>query len=152
MNIGLIAELDAIPTPGHRFSSEDKEAAHACAHSNQVAIMLAVMEAIKESGMLEGKPVKITFIGTPAEEFTDFEYRRQLRQDKKIKYMSGKQDMINSGVFDDIDLIISCHTMGGQEGRYMDINSSLNGFLMKKITYHGKSAHAGATQNLGLMP
>ena len=150
LNIGLIAELDAIPTPGHRCSSEDKEAAHACAHSNQVAIMLAVMQAIKESGMLEGESVKITLIGTPAEEFTDFEYRRQLLKEKKIKYMSGKQDMINSGVFDDIDLLISCHTMGGQEGRYADINSSLNGFLMKKITYHGKSAHAGATPELGI--
>lgn len=150
INIGIIAELDAVPTLGHQFSSKDKGAAHTCAHSNQVAIMLGVMKALKESKLIDTLGGRVTFIGTPAEEFTDFDYRKNLISENKIKYMSGKQDMINNGIFDDVDLIISCHTMGGVVQRMADVNSSLNGFILKKITYHGKAAHAGAAPHLGI--
>lgn len=150
INIGLIAELDAIPTYGHKYSSNDRSAAHSCAHSNQIAIMLGVIRVLKESNILDKLNGKVTFIGTPAEEFTDLEYRRELVKAGKIKYMSGKQDMIAKGIFDDIDLIISCHTMGGIREKKADINSSLNGFIAKKITYYGKAAHAGAAPHLGI--
>lgn len=150
MNIGLIAELDAIPAPGHRCASEDKGAAHACAHSNQLAIMLGAMKCIHESGMLEGTGVSVTLIGTPAEEFTDLDYRRGLLERGEILHMSGKQDMIRKGTFDDIDMVISCHTMGGFPGRQADVYSTLNGFLSKRITYIGKAAHAGATPHKGI--
>jgi amidohydrolase len=150
INIVLIAELDAVPTPGHKYSTKDNGAAHTCAHSNQVAIMLGVMKALKESNILDNLGGKVTLIGTPAEEFTDFEYRRGLVEEEKINYMSGKQDMISKGVFDDGDLIISCHTMGGIRERKADVNSSLNGFIAKKITYYGKAAHSGAAPHLGI--
>lgn len=150
INIGLIAELDAVPAKGHKYSSEDKGAAHACAHSNQVAIMLGVMKALKTSNILEKSCGNVTLICTPAEEFTDLDYRGKLLEDNKIKYMSGKQDMIANGVFDDVDLIISCHTMGGIRERKADINSSLNGFIYKKIIYHGKASHAGAAPQHGI--
>lgn len=149
-HIALIAELDAIPTPGHRCASTDQGAAHACAHSNQLTIMLGVMKAIHDSGVLAGTGCRVSLIGTPAEEFTDFAFRRSLMEQGLIRHMSGKQDMIRCGVFDDIDLAISCHTMGGVPDRAGDINSSLNGFLSKQITYTGQAAHAGATPHLGV--
>jgi len=150
INICLIAEMDAIPTMGHQFSSQDQEAAHSCAHSNQVAIMLGVMKAIKETGLLEKLGGKITFIGTPAEEFIDLEFRRTLQNEGKIDYLSGKQDLISKGVFDNVDMVISCHTMGGISERMCDVNSSLNGFISKKIIYHGKGSHAGAAPHRGV--
>lgn len=150
INIGLIAELDAVPTYGHKYSSNDMNAAHSCGHSNQTAIMLGVMRALKESKILDKLGGKVTLIGTPAEEFTDFDYRKNLIKENKISYMSGKQDMIKNGVFDDIDIIISCHTMGGIETPMADVNSSLNGFILKNITYLGKAAHAGAAPHLGI--
>lgn len=150
INIALIAELDAVPTNGHKYSTDDNGAAHTCAHSNQAAIMLGVMKALKESNILDSLGCRVTLIGTPAEEFTDFEYRRELIEEGKINYMSGKQDMISKGVFDDVDLIISCHTMGGIRERKADVNSSLNGFIAKKITYYGKAAHSGAAPHLGI--
>ncbi|ETA80765.1 amidohydrolase [Youngiibacter fragilis] len=149
-NIGLIAELDAIPAPGHRCASGDKGAAHSCAHSNQLAIMLGAMKCINESGMLEGTGVRVTLVGTPAEEFTDLEYRRDLLERGEILHMSGKQDMIRKGTFDEIDMVISCHTMGEYPGRKADVNSTLNGFLSKRITYIGKASHAGATPHKGI--
>lgn len=150
INIGLIAELDAVPTRGHKYSSDDSSAAHSCAHSNQVAIMLGVIRALKESGVLNKLNGRVTLIGTPAEEFTDLDYRRELVKSGKIKYMSGKQDMVAKGVFDDVDLIISCHVMGGIRERKADVNSTLNGFISKKVTYYGKTAHAGAAPHLGI--
>ena len=149
-HIGLIAELDAIPTPGHRFASEDQGAAHACAHSHQIAIMLGAMVALHDSKILDGTGVKVTLVGTPAEEFTDFTYRRELINQGIISYMSGKQDMIANGVFDDIDLAISCHSLGGDPERVADVNSSLNGFMSKHIEYTGVAAHAGANPHLGI--
>jgi metal-dependent amidase/aminoacylase/carboxypeptidase family protein len=112
--------------------------------------MLGVMKALKESNMMDSLGGKVTLIGTPAEEFTDFEYRRRLIEEGRINFMSGKQDMISKGVFDDVDLIISCHTMGGIKERKADVNSSLNGFISKKITYYGKAAHSGAAPHLGI--
>lgn len=150
INICIIAELDAVPTNGHKYSTEDKGAAHTCAHSNQVAIMLGVMKALKESNVLDKVGGTVTLIGTPAEEFTDFEYRNELIEAGKINYMSGKQDMISKGVLDDVDLVISCHTMGETKTRMADVNSSLNGFIAKKVTYYGKAAHSGAAPHLGI--
>ncbi|GAU76449.1 amidohydrolase [Fusibacter sp. 3D3] len=150
INICLIAEMDAIPTFGHPFASKDQHAAHACAHSNQVAIMLGVMKAIAETGMLEKTGGRITIIGTPAEEFTDLEYRKTLVKAGQISYYSGKQDMISKGIFDDVDLVISCHSMGGVEGQKADVNATLNGFISKQIIYHGQTAHAGAQPHLGI--
>lgn len=150
LNIGLVCELDAVPTKGHKYASKDLNAAHSCAHSNQVAIMLGVIKALKESKVLEDLGGQVTLIGTPAEEFTDIDYREELIKDGRIKFCSGKQDMISQGVFDNIDLIISCHTMGSTDKRMMDVNSSLNGFIHKDITYLGKAAHAGAAPHLGI--
>ncbi|OPJ60209.1 amidohydrolase [Clostridium oryzae] len=150
INIGLIAELDAIPTYGHKYSSNDMHAAHACGHSNQLAIMLGVMKALKNSGLLDKIDAKVTLIGTPAEEFINLNYRKNLIKENKIRYMSGKQDMIANGIFDDIDLVISCHTMGGIPTPMADVNSSLNGFILKNITYYGKASHAGAAPHLGI--
>lgn len=149
-NIGIIGELDAIPTPGHRCASEDQGAAHACAHSNQMVITLAAMMALHKSRVLEGSRVKVTLIATPAEEFTDFAYRHQLIEEGKIQYISGKQDMIAKGVFDDINLAIACHSMGGVQERVAEVNGSLNGFLSKRVEYLGQAAHAGANPHMGV--
>lgn len=150
INIGLIAEIDAVPTLGHEFSSEDLNAAHACGHSNQVAIMLGAVKALNNSKLLNDINGRVTLITTPAEEFTDLDFRKQLKEEGKINFLSGKQDMISKGVFDDIDIVLSCHTMGGINEKLADVNSSLNGFVFKKITYIGKTSHAGAEPHKGI--
>lgn len=150
INIAVIAELDAVPTIGHSCASDDGHAAHSCGHSNQSAIASGVVKALYESRILSELNGQVTLIGTPAEEFTDLEYRRGLVDAGKITYSSGKQDMIAKGIFDDVDLIISCHSMGGVNERKADVNSSLNGFLSKKVTYIGKGAHAGARPYEGI--
>ena len=46
--IGLIAELDAIPTLGHPFANKDDYAAHSCGHSTQCANMAYTLVKLKD--------------------------------------------------------------------------------------------------------
>ena len=75
---------------------------------------------------------RVTFIAAPAEEFIEFEYRQKLRAEGKIKYFSGKQNMIEQGIFDDVDCVISMH-VNGETGTLFDVGSTLAGFMVKKF-------------------
>lgn len=149
-HIGLLCELDAVPTINHEFSNKEDNAAHTCGHYAQVGTMLGVFLGIKESNILDSLGGKITFIATPAEEYCDFEYRKNLVESKKLTYISGKQEMIKLGVFDELDCILSCHTMGTGTNYLAETNSTLNGFLGKRAIFKGKSAHAGANPSEGI--
>ena len=53
--------------------------------------------------------------------------------------------MIAEGVFDDIDLAIMMHA-----GASNFTPSGFNGFVMKRLVFHGKAAHAGANPDRGI--
>ena len=79
------------------------------------------------------------------------DYRRSLIADGKLKYPSGKRTMISPGIFDDIDIMLSCHAMGlDMEKYYAEIGAGLNGFIQKRAIFHGKAAHAGANPEGGI--
>lgn len=149
-HIGLLCELDAVPTINHEFSNKEDNAAHTCGHYAQVGTMLGVFLGLKESKVLDSLGGKVTFIATPAEEYCDFEYRKCLVDSGKLTYISGKQEMIKLGVFDNLDCVISCHTMGTGTEYLAETNSTLNGFLGKRAVFKGKSAHAGANPSEGI--
>ena len=106
-NIGLITEFDAVPTFGHPYASEDSCAAHTCGHYGQLGVMMSLFLAIKDSGMLKDLCGKVTLLVTPAEEFCDMDYRKELIKEGKISHPSGKQEMIATGIFDDVDIMLS---------------------------------------------
>ena len=148
-HIGLIAELDAIPTLGHPNADlNDQSAAHTCAHSTQCAIMTSVMKALKEVGadQLGGK---VTLFFTPAEEFTDMAFRRDLIDKGEIHYPAGKIEMLYEGIFDDVDLCLHLHAMGNDQYRFAS-DSHLAGFIYKKFTFIGKASHAAVLPHLGV--
>lgn len=150
-NIGLIAEFDAVPTLGHPYASEDSYGAHTCGHYAQIGVMLSLFLAIKKSDMLKDLCGKVTLLVTPAEEFCDMDYRKALIAEGKLRYPSGKQEMIATGVFDDIDIMLSCHAMGIDMTTYhAEIGSSLNGFIQKRAIFYGKASHAGANPEGGI--
>ena len=145
-HIGLIAELDAIPTLGHKYANKnDSNAAHACGHSSQCAIMASVITALKDT-KFNGK---VTLFFTPAEEYTDVKYREKLIKEKKIKYIGGKTNMIEKGIFDDCDVIYHLHAMGDNGYKY-SVNADLAGFVYKRITFKGKAAHAAMAPHAGI--
>ena len=144
-HIGLVAEMDAIPTLNHPYASKLDNAAHACGHYSQCVIMAGVMSLLKQDNF-KGK---VTLFFTPAEEYTDIKYRESLIKQKKIKYIGGKVNMLQMGIFDDVDLIVHAHAMGDTKYKY-SIGSNLGGFVYKKITFNGRAAHAAVTPYLGI--
>ena len=143
--IGLIAELDALPTLGHPYASKIDNAAHSCGHSTQCAIMAYTLVKLKDVI----KKGTVTLYFTPAEEFTDIAFRKQLIKNKEINYIGGKVNMLTAKQFDDEDLFIHLHTMG--EGQYMfSLNSSMAGFVYKEITFHGLATHAAVAPDKGI--
>lgn len=149
-HIGLMAELDAIVTPGHRCATNEDKAAHSCGHSTQCAIMLATLLAIKESQLLDKYSGTITLFFTPAEEFVDLDYRKNLIQEGKISYLSGKENMLSQHLFDEVDCIIHLHGMGEYHGYRYNVNSQLAGFIYKKFHFIGKASHAAVLPHEGV--
>lgn len=150
-NIGLIAEFDAVPTLGHPYANEGDYAAHTCGHYAQLGVMMSLFLAIKESDLLKDLCGKVTLLVTPGEEFCDMDYRKGLIAEGKLHHPSGKQEMIATGVFDDVDIMLSCHAMGlDMEQYHAEIGAGLNGFIQKRAIFYGKASHAGANPEGGV--
>ncbi|MBQ6834829.1 MAG: M20/M25/M40 family metallo-hydrolase [Lachnospiraceae bacterium] len=143
-HIALVADMDAI----YARDGEKMFPFHSCGHSIQTAVLAWVMKILKDTGLVDKLGGTVSFIATPAEEFIDFDYREGLRREGKIKYFSGKQNMIEQGIFDDVDCAISMH-INGDSGTLFDVNSTLAGFMVKKAVFKGLASHSGAAPHLG---
>lgn len=147
-SIGLIAELDAIPTPGHADADPVTSAAHTCGHSTQCAVQLEALKVLREEMKHRRGTVKLYF--TPAEEFTDIDFRLDYIASGKAKYVSGKINMLMDGIFDDSDVLIHLHAMGQYQGHRFAIGSTLAGFTYKRITFRGRASHAAVNPDQGI--
>ena len=144
LNIAFIAELDAVYAPTHWHSDKGTGAAHNCGHYTQVAIALALYKHYFETKAYEALDFTLTFIFIPAEEYLDLAYRDGLLANGTISYYGGKPEAMKLGVFDDIDIGLCVHAMGGEFAkRTIEINCDLAGFLYKHYTFTGKATHAG---------
>ncbi|RHW42721.1 carboxypeptidase [Neobacillus notoginsengisoli] len=144
LNIAFIAELDAVYAPSHKWSDPETGAAHNCGHYTQVGIALALYSYLFKSEAYKNFDFNLTFVFVPAEEYLDLAYRAKLLAEGKISYYGGKPEAMKLGVFDDIDVGICVHAMGGEfPERTIEVNCDLAGFLYKKYTFKGKASHAG---------
>lgn len=140
-NLCIIGEMDAIMSPDHPDAVKNC-LVHACGHSAQVGAMLGAAYALKKSGVMQYLDGDITFMAVPAEEFNDLEFRAQLKNQGKIKYFSGKQQLVYEGAFDDVDMAIMLHAMGDEPDAKLYVRGSNLGFISKKLTFKGRAAHA----------
>lgn len=147
INVCIIGEMDAVTCFGHPFADKQTGAAHACGHNAQIAQMIGAAYGIVKSGMLEKCDCKITFLAVPAEEFIELDYRKTLIDDGKITYMSGKQELIHQGVFDDIDVAIMIHSHALTPKPHLYAMGSSLGFESKRLIFTGKSAHGSEPWN-----
>ncbi|MFD0713242.1 M20/M25/M40 family metallo-hydrolase [Paenibacillus sp. GCM10027626] len=144
LNIAWIAELDAVYAPTHWRSDPETGAAHNCGHYTQVAIALALYKHYVETKAYEAYDFTLTFVFVPAEEYLDLAYRDELLAKGTIAYYGGKPEAMKLGVFDDIDIGICVHAIGGEFAkRTIETNCDLAGFLYKHYTFKGKATHAG---------
>ena len=148
IHLGLICDMDGVPTHNHKYASKKDSAAHSCGHNAQMAIMLSVFKAFYESGELEKINGTISLLAVPAEEFTDFDFRLDLIKQGKLQAFSGKQNLVLEGMLEDIDGVLACHG-NGLAGHKIETDVSNNGFIAKTIVFKGKAAHAGANPHLG---
>ena len=141
-NVCLIGELDGVVCFEHPNAVFPTGASHACGHNGQIANLLGAAIGLTKSGIIDELSGKITFMATPAEEFIEPEYRQKLKDEGKIKYFGGKQQLVYEGEFDDIDAVIMVHAQpeNPECGVYLDADSL--GFVIKNVTFKGKSVHA----------
>ncbi len=146
--IAILGELDAISCSDH-IDSNELGAVHACGHHIQIAGMLGAATGLVKSGVLEFLDGKVDFIATPAEEFVELGYRTKLREENKIKYFGGKQEMIYNGAFDDVDMSMMFHALDLGEKQVLTGPVS-NGFIGKTVKFIGKESHAGSAPHEGI--
>ena len=137
--LALLGEMDSLIIPGHPECDKRTGAVHACGHNSHITAMVGAAMALVDSHAIDDLAGKIAFIGTPAEECIEIEWRRQLIADGRISALGGKPELIREGVFDDIDIAIMNHL-----GRNYRTSDGANGFVCKSVTFEGRSCHAAS--------
>ncbi|NBJ68209.1 MULTISPECIES: carboxypeptidase [Clostridia] len=144
LHVAFIAELDAVYAPTHMYADELTGAAHNCGHYTQIGIAIALYQYLFTTEAYKELAYKLTFVFVPAEEYLDLNYRAELLKKGQISHYGGKPEAMKLGVFDDIDIGICVHAIGGEfSKRTIEINCDLAGFLYKKYAFEGKATHAG---------
>jgi len=141
----LAADLDALPTAGAPAG-----VAHSCGHSAQMAAMAGAFNALVRTGLPEREGIRVVFVGSPAEEYSDMAYRLKLREEGKIQLFSGKQEQIRLGVYDDAWTVLKYHSMADSPERKVTVNGALDGFIAKRAVFLGVPAHSGAAPDKGV--
>ena len=141
-NLCIIGELDSIMCPEHPKVCHSSGAAHACGHNIQIANLIGAAIGLTNSGVMDNLGGRITFMATPAEEYVELEYRKKLRDEGKIKFFGGKQELVYEGEFDDIDAVMMVHARPEAPEKIVCLDAESVGFVTKSITFHGKSVHA----------
>ncbi|HSL94041.1 MAG TPA: amidohydrolase [Bacillota bacterium] len=150
VSLAVMGELDAVLCPEHPEAHPETGAAHSCGHNAQLAAMLAVGMALKDTGAMAHLAGDVVLMAVPAEEPVEVEWRQRLREKGKISFLGGKQEFIKLGVMDDVDMTVMFHSSITQPNRMASVGGTANGFVAKFIKYTGKEAHAGGAPHLGV--
>lgn len=140
IKVAVMGELDAVIAPNHPYADAKTGAAHSCGHFAQIASMLGVAYALKESGVMSELSGDVAFMAVPAEEAVELEWRNEMIKQGKISFLGGKQEFIRLGEFDDVDIMVMQHT--ACDGKMTIGGPSAMGFIAKIIEYHGRECHA----------
>lgn len=149
--VALMGELDALYLPDHPRANPETGAAHACGHNAQIAGLLGAALGLSAVGIGRHLAGNVVFFAVPAEEYVEIGYRLGLVKAGKTSFLTGKQELIELGCFDDVDMAIMVHSsspefLPGKAG----VAASSNGFLAKRIRFLGKAAHAGVAPEQGI--
>ncbi|MBN4064199.1 amidohydrolase [Dehalococcoides mccartyi] len=148
--VAVLAELDALRVPSHPGADPDTGAAHACGHHAQIGSLLGVATALSSPELKDALAGNVAFIITPAEEFIEIQDRLELRESGELEFLSGKQEMIRLGTFDDVDMAMMTHTSAGNGGAGISIGGTSNAHVSHQVRYIGKSSHAGGAPDQGV--
>ena len=148
--VAIIGELDSLVVTEHPHADPETGAAHACGHHCQIGMMLGATMGLMTPEVLERLNGEIVPFAVPAEEFIEVEQRLELRAQKKLEFLGGKQELIRLGGFDDVDIAMMCHTASDMGERKFAIGGTSNGHVVKYVRYIGRGAHAGSSPHMGI--
>lgn len=148
--LAILGELDALPIPAHPLYSAETGGVHACGHHAQLGMTCAIAEALSDEDLRAELSGNVALIAAPAEESVEVDWRLGLREQQKIEFLGGKQELIKHGVFDDIAAALLVHGSSRPETRSLAIGAETNGHVIKRATFIGKSAHAGVAPHQGV--
>ena len=149
-SVAVIGELDSLLVSEHANADLTTGAAHACGHHAQIGMMLGALVGLQTPEVLSHLSGSVVSFAVPAEEFVQVERRMALRDQKRIEFMSGKQELIRLGEFDDVDMAIMCHTASDMGKGAFAVGGTSNSHMVKHIEFIGKGAHAGGSPHLGV--
>ena len=148
--VAIIGELDSLIVNDHPFADPETGAAHACGHHCQIGMMLGAVMGLLTPEVLGRLSGEIIPFAVPAEEFIEVERRLQLKEQGRLEFLSGKQELIREGEFDDVDVAMMCHTASDMGDRKFAVGGTSNGHMVKYVRYTGKGAHAGSYPHKGI--
>ncbi len=150
LRMAIFGELDAVTCREHPDADPDTAAIHACGHHAQLAVMMGTAIALASTGIHEQLGAGLSFIAVPAEEFIELEYREQLKEQGKLEFFGGKQELIRLDELDDVNLAAMVHSAAELPERKVQLAAGNNGFVAKTVRYRGQEAHAGAAPFYGV--
>lgn len=140
--VAILGELDSLLVSGHPFADPVTSAAHACGHNAQIASMVGAGLGLRVvADALDGD---VVLFAVPAEECIELDWRGERRAAGEIEFLLGKAELVRLGEFDDVDMAILTHSGGPSTDPLIRVGNSANGALVKRVTYTGRAAHAGA--------
>ena len=125
-HIALLAEYDALPG----YGPQNDQWGHACGHNWIAANTLGaalILKQLMDEGLISGT---VCYVGCPAEET-----------------VGCKADLVKAGIFDDTDLAMQIHIMGGNGA---DLGYRALAMNSIEFTYHGVSSHAAGAPERGV--
>lgn len=146
--VAVLGELDGITCMEHKDALSNG-ASHTCGHNIQIAGMLGAILGLAKSGVLDELDGRIVAMAVPAEELIELDFRQKMREEGKITYFGGKQELIKRGYFDDVDMAMMFHSMDLGDKKAL-LNLVSNGSIGKSVHFIGKEAHAGAAPHEGI--
>ena len=148
--MAVLGELDSLIVGEHPHADPVTNAAHACGHHCQIAMMIGAAMALTNNDIVQNLAGRIAFMAVPAEEYIEIEFRDGLRQAGKIEFLGGKPEMVRLGEFDDVHLAMMLHTTSNPAEQQICISNTNNGSVAKRIQFIGRAAHAGGAPHLGI--
>ncbi|MBC2398150.1 amidohydrolase [Clostridium tetanomorphum] len=149
-NVAILGELDGVICFDSEIANKETGASHTCGHNLQITTMLGAALGLKLSGIENELKGNVTFMGVPAEEYIEIEYRQKLREEGKLHFLAGKQELIYRGELDDVDIAMMMHSLKDCPEPTVAIGETSNGFLGKTIQYIGQAAHAAEAPHSGI--
>ena len=137
-SVAVIGELDSMIVAGHPYADPETNAAHACGHHCQIAMMLGVAMGLRDSGAMAELAGRVVLFAVPAEELIEVEYRKALRDQRKVEFIGGKSELVRLGEFDDVDMAMMTHTAVTENGGKIRLPGTSNGLVVKHIQYLGR--------------